>query len=257
MKLITVLSIFLGAIAHYTNAQAASFSVLCDSVLEMASRGCAIKLTGKIEAGDASRLRQVLQKPLSGDFYYMTLLLDSAGGDVREALLLAQVVREAILETSTWRLVSVPRDDAKVGSMPRMNWPCVSACFLVWVAGTERKSMSGVSPRYGPYGIGLHRPFLSPETYKDPPSKVVEKQQAMTTAVREYLRREQVPEPFIDKMLGQSSREIYWLGEREGNFALNDRAAWFEEMMIARCAYDPAYDRESQARDIRRSENHF
>jgi len=224
-----------------SNAHASTFTVSCDNWVEQARHGCTIKLTGKIESGDADHLRKVLQKPLSGDWYYAQLLLDSPGGEVGEALLLADLVRAAMLGTTT------ARSPDNIQSGQRSSWQCVSACFLVWISGTERFSMSGTSKETGPIGIGLHRPYYSPEFYKSTPGKVAEVQQSMTIAVRDFLRREQVPEAFVDKMLTRSSREVYWLYESGDAFALNGRAAWFEEMMIARCQFDPVYDREAQS----------
>jgi hypothetical protein len=212
--------------------------------MERSRNGCTIKLSGKIEAGDAARLRAVIREPLYGDWLYSTLLLDSPGGDVPEALRLAQIVREAMLQTSTRIPDAATRKNGRAATQARTNWACVSACFLIWVAGTERESYSVLSKTEGEVGIGLHRPYFSPGVYADSPAKVAEMQQGVTSAIRDYLRREQVPERFIDKMLESSSREIYWLRESGDPFALNGRAAWFEEMMIARCAFDPAYERE-------------
>ena len=230
--------------------------------MEITKRGCTIKLTGPIEPGDESRLREIIRKPLSQPvsevWFYHTLLLDSLGGDVSEALRLATLVREAILTTSTWRLDGNPTNASGTGkppSMPREHWPCVSACFLVWVAGAERTSWSGKLPAYGNVGIGLHRPYFAQSVYRQPPNKVAELQQAMTASVTEYLRREQISEFFIQKMLERSSREVYWLNESGDEFALNGRAPWFEEMMIARCNFDPAYDRAMEARMVRRSQD--
>ena len=189
------------------------------------------------------QLREIVRQPQPTDWFYGTLLLDSPGGSVREAFLLAQVVRDALLETTTYR--------SSATNATTQHWPCVSACFLVWVAGTERSSMSGSNKKSGHFGLGLHRPFFEQGAYGNSPAQVAEMQQTMTESVRAYLRREQVPELYVEKMLERSSREVFWLHESGDLFALNGRAPWFEEMMIARCKFDPVYDREFQARDIR------
>lgn len=219
------------AVCQFANAS--TFAVMCDSKIERSSKGCGIKLTGKIEYGDSERLRNIISKPLTPSWFYKTLILDSPGGDVQEAIKLASVVREAMLETTTVR-----NSDSAPPKGQSWKWSCVSACFLIWVAGTERFSMQGKS-----FGIGLHRPFFSDEAYRNNPAEIANAQQSVTIAIRDYLRREEIPERFIEKMLERSSREIYWLYESGDEFALNGRAAWFEEMMISRCAYDPAYDK--------------
>jgi MFS family permease len=45
---------------------------------------------------------------------------------------------------------------------------CVSACFLVWVAGVERSSMSGSSPQGGPFGIACIVPISRQLRIKTP-----------------------------------------------------------------------------------------
>lgn len=62
------------------------------------------------------------------------------------------------------------------------------------------------------------------------------------TSVREYLKREQVPEALIEKMMKRSSKEVYWLEEDDADY-ISEKAPWFEEMMISRCNYDPIFDR--------------
>ncbi|MFZ5539311.1 MAG: hypothetical protein ACOY5V_06185 [Pseudomonadota bacterium] len=233
-------------------AEAATFTVSCNSKTEQATRSCTIKLTGKIEDGDSARLRATIRSPMPAGFHFNTLLLDSPGGDVGEALRIASVVREAMLETTTMRRVTDIDTEAlrRGDKLPRMHWRCVSACFLVWVAGAERTSFSAVDPEHGPVGIGLHRPYFAPAAYNNPASQVAEMQQQAAVAIREYLRREQIPESFIEKMLDRSSREVYWLHESGDQWALNGRAAWFEEMMIARCSYDPVYDRQGERHGV-------
>ncbi len=225
-------------------ARAADFSVMCNSMLEIAGRGCTIRLVGPIVAGDAERLRNVIREKLSDGWTYEVLLLDSPGGNVYEAMKIADVIRMALLETSTTR-VTEKFDPSDLGL-----YRCASACFLVWVSGTKRQSFSGTSSLLGNYGLGLHRPFFSPETYKASPAKVAEAQQNMTTTVRDYLRREQVPERFIELMFERSSKEAYWLHESGHPAPIDGLAPWFEEMMIARCGYDPSYDRASEIRMV-------
>lgn len=89
------------------------------------------------------------------------------------------------------------------------------------------------------------------------PTEVAAMHQEMTARVRDFLRREQVPEIYIQKMLEHSSREVYWLADGDDNFALDGRAAWFEELLIARCNYDPAFDRESEADGVAKMQSAF
>jgi 23S rRNA A1618 N6-methylase RlmF len=53
-----------------------------------------------------------------------------------------------------------------------------------------------------------------------------------------------VPDKLIDEMMRRSSKEIYWLDSLEGADDLDQRAPWFEELMISKCGFDPAFDRQ-------------
>jgi hypothetical protein len=204
-------------------------------------RFCTITMHGTIVSGDADRLRKLLRESAPGHTVFQELILDSLGGNVPEAIKLAGLVKEALLKTSTIDF------DLWAAGDPRW-YQCVSACFLVWASGTERFSFS--YPKGGNFGLGLHRPYFSPEGYGSAATKIAEAQQTMTSMVREFLRRENVPENIIELMLAQSSKEVYWVsGAVEER--LNGYSPWFEEMMIARCNFDPAYERESGERVTR------
>lgn len=222
--------------------QGATFTRTCEGQLAHRQQACTIKMTGRIESGDATALRNALRASPPSGWFIGTLLLDSPGGDVREALEVARIVRDALLATS-----NVDQDSDVSVAGARSFYACISACALIWFAGVDRDGYGGQNKTNGRFGIGLHRPYFVSDSYRQSPSVVADAQQNMTAQVREFLRREQVPEEFIQRMLERSSREIYWLDESGDRAALIGRAPWFEEMMIARCKFDPAYDREGEA----------
>jgi hypothetical protein len=188
----------LGLYVSLSSASASTFSVACDHKREVNRQGCTIKQSGTIERGDADRLRQVIREPLNGAWIYDSLVLDSPGGEVDEALKVATVVRDAMLRTDTTYLIDndvLERMRKNHQPLPKSQFACVSACFLVWISGTEHGSITiSGNLRGGPVGIGLHRPYFATDAYTNTPSKIAEAQQSMTAIVREYLRREQVPE---------------------------------------------------------------
>lgn len=235
------------ALMFAASVPAAQFTTLCDSDMEKVAQGCTIKLTGNIESGDADRLVALLRRPLPTGWSYHTLLLSSPGGDVQEAFRLANIVKQTMLQTSTYRLPGGAIESW--GSSPHYLNSCVSACFLVWVSGTERKAASYRLPGPGaqPVGLGLHRPtYVATAIAGKASTDVAQMHQDMTSAVRDYLRREQVPERYVEKMLEHSSREVYWLADEGDMFSMDGKAAWYEELLIARCKFDPAYDRDMQ-----------
>ena len=209
-------------------SDAATFEAHCSTGLEQAG-GCSILMRGKIERGDRERLLQVLSTPLKAPGFFKTLVLDSPGGDVQEAFSLSDVVIRAALDTSTYSIGNPEFAGHKT--------MCVSACFLIWVAGAERNQASiGIATKKRQHGIGLHRPFFSAEAYAQlDASAAAQRQQELFSKVRAYLRRYDVPDAMIDEMMNRSSREIYWLSSLDDPFALSGRAPWFEELMIARC----------------------
>ena len=243
MKALIIMLVILTA-TSLSNAHAATFKIFCDSQVERASKSCAIKITGVIKKGDSAKLLRIIKTPVKKGWSYGDILLDSPGGDVSEAMEIAKLVRKYMLRTSTTH----SRGDPERLESKRF-YSCISSCFLVWVAGTERFSFNGYDQIEGQhYGIGLHRPYFPSHVYGYSPAKVSEIHKSINALIREYLQQEQVPDLFIEQMLERSSKEIYWAGNRGMEFSLNGRAPWFEEMMIARCGFDPAYDRESEWR---------
>ena len=205
------ISTFMAACLPFA-VSAATFTVLCDNSFEAAARACTIQLTGRIEQGDASRLRSVLQQPLLEGWRYGALLLESPGGSVNAALEVAALVRKALLDTTTYRL---PKDSANPQRPGKggyqMRRKCVSACFLIWVAGADRNSFTYSLSRGETSDIGLHRPYLEKSAYEGAPEKVAEMQQQVMLATAEYLKREQIPQSLIEKMLQRASTQVYWL----------------------------------------------
>jgi hypothetical protein len=233
-RVILCASVILASIFPGMRADAAEIQVGTCTRPEKGTDGnsrsdCDIRLVGEISSGDAQKLGQLLRSPLKEGQAFQSLKLDSPGGEVREAIRIAQIVRQALLETINW-------SDKKGG-----NSQCLSACFLVWVAGSHRHQL-GESTNHGTVGIGLHRPYFAKEFYSANAASVADAHQSLNEYVRNFLRREDVPEDLINLMLSRSSREIYWLHENGEPFRLSGDAGWFQEMRIAECRYDPTVD---------------
>lgn len=213
-------------------AQAATFASDCPD--PAGPGGCAIRMEGEIISGDADRLGEVLARRPTGGFYN-SLYLNSNGGSVQAAIVLAGVVRRALLRTSTMRPLSTSQLE---------HYTCVSSCVLIWAAGVERFAVS-VENGGQHYGIGLHRPYFTPSTYStESPDRIAAMQSQAMKSVSEFLRGEQIPQDLIDKMISHASSQVYWPTSVE-SLKLAGRRPWFDEMMIARCSYDPAYEVQS------------
>ncbi len=228
----------LAAVCFQTAASAATFTSKCDAEFEKIA-GCTIIMTGEIVKGDNQRLIELLRTSRkSGASIYRSILLQSMGGSISEALLIAQTVTQNVLDTKTtafWR-----------NEYPLSESHCVSACFLIWVAGAERLHTSSPSQRGNrPIGLGLHRPYFSKEEFAaQDPLSAAKNQQDLVAQVRAYLKRNDVPDKLIDEMMKRSSKEIYWLDSIEAAGELDQKAPWFEELMISKCSFDPVFDRQ-------------
>ena len=238
MMIWKLLSIGLSAVCFQISASAATFTSKCDAQFERFA-GCTIIMIGEIVKGDNERLIDLLRTSRnSGSSFYRTILLQSMGGSISEALLIAQTVTLNVLDTKTtahWR-----------NEYPLLESYCVSACFLIWVAGAERLHFSSPS-LFGkrPVGLGLHRPYFSKDDFASlDPLSAAKSQQDLVEKVRVYLKRNDVPDKLIDEMIKRSSKEVYWLDTLEGSDDLDQRAPWFEELMISKCSFDPEFDRQ-------------
>lgn len=171
-------------------------------------------MSGPIKSGDASRLRVFLStKPEWVTKQYAMAILNSPGGDVAEAMLLADVIRMALLSATV---------------MPPAR--CVSACFFLYVAAASRNVLDD-----GPDGLGIHRPYIAPQQQRE-----ISSQQSAGAATvvyaqaRTWLVNEMVPQYLIDRMFAHTSQEVYWLTFDDIS-RLGDRAPWYEEWLLARC----------------------
>lgn len=202
---------------------AAEFTRLCD-LEDARDMQCTIALSGEIRTGDAQKLRAVLKSDknrLGGDRF---LLLESPGGDVGEALRIAEVVKAAMLTTTLVRMADLDREQD-------IRRRCVSACFLILLAGAERTVMWGT--------VGVHRPYFKQDVYQNKrPQDLAQAQQAIEETVRRYARLHGASDQIIAQMMSRSSLDTYWLSPNE-NSALEGRQSWFEETMIASCKFDP------------------
>lgn len=213
---------------------AAEMSVKCETESEMKG-GCSIILKGEIQPGDSEKLRGVLAMAPSSSDIFRTLVLNSPGGDVYEAFKLAEIVRLNLLETGNARQLSATLQEGFV---------CASACFLVLVSGAKRIIYTAGNGK-----VGLHRPYLSPSHYENADTRTVAaKQQEAMIKVRQYLTAEGIPQKLIDEMMNRSSKEVFWITHFGITSNIPTIAAWYEELLIAKCDYDPEiYSKMDQA----------
>ena len=105
--------------------------------------------------------------------------------------------------------------------------------------------MAGVNRNFYPMNggrLGLHRPSFSAQTYAGsaPASDIADLQHQSMRYLREFLLSEGMPQRLVEEMMNRSSKEIYWVEFFKDWLEVRGSAAWFDEMLISRCNFDPA-----------------
>jgi hypothetical protein len=169
------------------------------------SPGLHLVLEGEIRSGDFAALEALLRN--KGP-YVETLVLYSPGGDVREAMRIGQLIRVLQVATRGPSPYYPPgaRDDTPVPQCTsptpksQSNCVCASSCFLLWVAGVNRRESH----------IGIHRPAYDRRLYA---SLTAEKAEtvygAALKAMDAYLNAYSVPQDLRERMRSTPSRDIY------------------------------------------------
>lgn len=177
----------------------------------------ALNLSGEIKPKDAEKLAGYFK---NSNLPKM-LFIDSPGGDLIEALRMADIIRLLHLQ------VAIPK-----------GRNCLSACFLLYLAGSGRTAAGtteGIRDSRMPVGfVGLHRPYIrsidSTEQSQSAQSNAMKK-------VSKYLEDQLVPRRLIDMMMSRPSNDIYWLTDEDIN-ELGDYTPAQEELYISKCDYD-------------------
>ena len=199
----------------------ASFSISPCRAADIYADKSKLYLNGEIRAGDAERMALALSKMPRASY----LTVNSPGGDIREALRLAQLVRRS-----------------RIGVLVSKGGYCVSACFFIYLEGYWRIAYSAqedgtllpFEKRQKRFGmVGIHRPYLKST---DGGVKSIQSQDDLMRAARSHLILKSIPQYLIDEMMGRPSNDIYWLKERDLE-ALGEHDPGVEEALIAKCGY--------------------
>lgn len=233
-SIVTAISIMFACVGAQVPAAAATFTT--DEL------GTSITMAGEISPGDAERLAAIFLavKPVATHYPYANALyLNSPGGDVSEAIRIADLVK--ILGIS-------------VATVADGKGACASSCFLIYAAALERTASGfdtlkaeGAKGNLGP--LGVHRPYIRAPA--EGPVGARRQEQAMTD-MRAYLVNASVGHGLIDKMMSHASNDIYWLNAEEVR-ALGNFSPGVEEQLISNCGYNARRETKLSARDYIRS----
>lgn len=198
-----------------------------------------LRLSGEIVPGDAERVaaKILTVKPIVGNTYLLpgSIWIDSHGGDVREAMRLASLVKAAYMD---------------VVVVPGGRGVCASSCFFIYLAGQSRSASGidriredGALHSLGP--IGIHRPYYR-VTNGGPDAAA--RQERLMDAIMDFLKSERVPQSLIDQMMAHPSNDVYWLNSQEIR-SLGGYRAGVEEELVQKCGYSAKREEEMSARD--------
>src|SRR5438105_3615821 len=103
-------------------------------------------LTGKIENGDAARVRQTIKQAGPS---VEALMLRSGGGSMYESIQIGTLAYDMMLNTFSPPAPNYCSQEDSRWGIGQTPCTCVSGCFLIWMGGVNR---------YGTV-VGMHRPW--------------------------------------------------------------------------------------------------
>lgn len=177
-------------------------------------------IEGPIENGDYGKLLYVLVTESSNNEGQWIkegrqISITSPGGSIEEATKIANLVREAYFK------VMVIKE-------------CHSACFLIYAAGVTRLPIGKV---------GLHNPYYAKEYVQS--RSAAELERAMKTdagKVKQTLANFGVNQYLIEKMMSQTSKELYIMSPRDIEEIGLYSSPW-SQTRVSKCDADPAYEK--------------
>ena len=175
------------------------------------NKAVVIKLSGKIEPGDYKMVLRLLTPgtPITLWAHVYGFELDSPGGDVREAMLIADALRDIYPHI-------------------RVKGTCASSCVLLYLAGAARSVKPGSR-------VGIHRPFFPKEYFTSLKASAAEQRYSeMEKSFREYVLHQGLPPSLYEKLLATPSTEVYWLN-RDELLLVGEFPPFYQELMEARC----------------------
>jgi hypothetical protein len=225
-----------------------------------------ISVTGRIEDGDLRKIVAVSPQALLESSGPLTLVLNSKGGRVSEAIKIGKWARELMVTVyvhgSTLYNPDTPRgkqieDAAKKSQEQRFgNVPirrdlkpseydlvsCYSACVLIFYGGVQRYTADNWDTRgKRPDGdvipvIGLHRPYFEQSQFASlNPTEAKLAYKNLEKDVRGYLAEMGAPVSVSERMFSKASNQIDLVSDEEFRKLYQSRESFYDEWLIAKC----------------------
>jgi hypothetical protein len=135
------------SVGIFTPAFAANIQTLtqAEATLDENKLGCNVALQGEIHEGDLERIQNASGKLRKVDHFFDSICLTSLGGSFPEGLRIAKYLIEE-----------------GIGTVVRSGDQCLSACAIIFMAGTEEiEGFKIPNRKLHPKGVlGFHAPYL-------------------------------------------------------------------------------------------------
>ena len=182
-----------------------------------------IYFEGQILVGDSQKLEKELisidKKCNSYKGSLPTVLLDSKGGDIEEAINVGRLIRKYEYTTNIHPMES----------FQNVKYGCYSSCVIAFIGGTYRSSELGV--------LGIHRPYFSNIDSKSTVKKIREQRENLNKKLKFYLNEMDVSAQLLEDMLAIPPEQMKILtSEEKRMYRLDGQDANYEEFRIARDA---------------------
>lgn len=210
------------------SAQSAEIKISCADIKSGICWENLIEISGEIKPGDLEKLKEVIAdgQKKSVALRPKTILINSRGGDLAEALKMAELIKPLYYETRV-----------------AYDGYCASSCLFVWLSGAPRRGYSADTikmvkktshPKLWPKSIngmiGLHRPYFRNPQEPDP------RQQSIMVSIRKILEDSNFPRYLIDIMMSRPSNDVYWL-LADDFIEVGEYSPDIEELLINKCGY--------------------
>jgi hypothetical protein len=185
-------------------------------------KSASIIFEGKFLVGDSQKLEKELisiDKKCNNFISYPTVLLDSKGGDIEEAINVGRVIRKYEYKTTLYPMES----------FQNVKYGCYSSCVIAFIGGTSRLSELGV--------LGIHRPYFSNIDSKSTVKQIREQRENLNKKLKIYLNEMDVSAQLLEDMLAIPPEQMKILtSEEKRMYRLVGQDANYEEFRIARDA---------------------
>ena len=186
------------------------------TALEISRDEYSLYLSGPVKAGDLTQIVTAVSPPQS---FPKTFVLNSPGGDIREAMAIGQFIRDTATKTFVVK-------------------SCSSACTFLLIAGVSQGALDQAA-------VGLHRPYFDPKEFAGLSLPEAEKKyKVLYSLTRKYLEDMGMTTAAIEKMFSVPSDDVYYLSPREKSAVFSGPSA-YQEWIRAKCNPPTAAESES------------